>query len=100
MKEVMWPLGDEEGTFEYSGEAQKMLISRTPTNQELQDILLRDFAGKEFSFDELRERTWNLQFVEKHYRAVLKMLEDKQITITRVTSKKTGIKGRDLIRFK
>src|SRR5258708_23799882 len=31
MKEVMWPLGDEEGTFDYSGESNGILISSTPT---------------------------------------------------------------------
>lgn len=45
MKEVMWPLGDEEGTFDYSASSQGILISRTPAESELQQILLRDFKG-------------------------------------------------------
>src|SRR6185437_7057688 len=55
MKEVMWPLGDEEGTFDYSGKEQGVLISRTPSVDELRRILEREFKGREFSFDELRE---------------------------------------------
>src|SRR4029077_17243558 len=67
MKEVMWPLGDEEGTFDFSGEAQGVLISSTPTIQELENFLLSNFRGEDVSFDELREVTWKLAFVEKHY---------------------------------
>jgi len=100
MKEVMWPLGDEDGTFDYSGESQGMLISRTPTMRELEDILLHEFKGQELGFDELRERTWMLPFVEKHYRQVLKDLEGKRITVHRITSKRTGVSGQDRILFK
>jgi three-Cys-motif partner protein len=100
MKEVMWPLGDEEGTFDYSGETQGILISRTPTVQELEKILLLRFRGQEIGFDELREKTWILPFVEKHYREVLKRLEGKSVTVQRITSKQTGISGLDRIRFK
>jgi three-Cys-motif partner protein len=99
MKEVMWPLGDEEGTFDYSGESQGVLISSTPTVDELESILLREFKGHELGFDELREQTWMLPFVEKHYREVVKHLEGKSVTVRRITSKRTGISGRDRIRF-
>jgi three-Cys-motif partner protein len=100
MKEVMWPLGDEEGTFDYSGESQGVLISSTPTVQELETILLGEFKGKELEFDELREQTWTLPFVEKHYREVLKRIEGRSVMVHRITSKRTGISGRDRIRFK
>lgn len=99
MKEVMWPLGDEEGTFDFSGESQGVLISSTPTLAELESILLREFQGREATFDQLREATWVLPFVEKHYREVLRRLEGKKVTIRRITSKRTGISGRDSIRF-
>lgn len=99
MKEVMWPLGDEEGTFDYSGESQGILISSTPTVEELEEILSREFRGKELSFDDLRERTWSLPFVEKHYREVVRRLEGKGVRVRRVTSKRTGIAGSDRIRF-
>lgn len=99
MKEVMWPLGDEEGTFDYSGESQGVLISRTPAREELEFILLRDFKGREIAFDELREPTWMLPFVEKHYREVVRRLEGTKVSIKRITSRRTGIRGRDRIRF-
>jgi three-Cys-motif partner protein len=100
MKEAMWPLGDEEGTFDFSGESQGILISRTPTEEQLNRILLQAFAGKEVSFDNLREQTWELPFIEKYYRAVVKQMEGKEVVVRRITSKKTGIKGDDRILFK
>ena len=100
MKEVMWLLGDEEGTFDYSGESQGVLISSTPTVQELETILLAEFKGKEVEFDELREQTWMLPFVEKHYREVVRRLEGNSVTVRRITSKRTGIRRQDRIRFK
>ncbi len=100
MKEVTWPLGDEEGTFDFSGESQGVLISSTPTLQELESILLRQFKGKELGFDELRERTWSLPFIAKHYREVVKLLEGKDVVVHRITSKRTGIGGEDRIRFR
>lgn len=100
MKEVMWPLGDEEGTFDYSGESQGVLISSTPTIQELETILIAEFKGKEVGFDELREQTWMLPFVEKHYREVVRRLEGNGVAVRRITSKRTGIKGDDRILFK
>jgi three-Cys-motif partner protein len=99
MKEIMWPLGDEAGTFDYSGVAQGVLISQTPLESELREILLREFAGQDVSFNDIREETWHLPFIEKHYRSVLKSLEGSAVTITRTESKKTGLKGRDRIQF-
>jgi three-Cys-motif partner protein len=100
MKDVMWKLGDEEGTFDYSGTFQEVLISQTPTNEALRDILCRQFSGKELSFDEIVQKTWNLPFTEKYYNAALKAAEGKEVTISRIDSKRHGIKGRDRIRFK
>jgi three-Cys-motif partner protein len=100
MKEVMWPLGDEQGTFDYSGEPQGILISESPTEQDLRNTLLRMFKGREISFDELCEQSWDLPFITRHFRAVLKTMEGQEITIQRITSKKTGINGADRIRFK
>jgi three-Cys-motif partner protein len=100
MKEVMWPLGDEDGTFDFSGESQGVLISRTPQASELRKILLREFAGKELSFDDIRERTWKLPFVEKYYREVIQDLRAEGIVmITPVSSKKSGLREKDLVRF-
>ncbi|MGH9396721.1 MAG: three-Cys-motif partner protein TcmP [Terriglobia bacterium] len=100
MKQVMWPLGDEDGTFDFSGEAQGILISKTPKEEELEQILLREFAGETIAFDDIREKTWSLPFIEKHYRSVLKGLEGRgKATVKRITSKKTGLSGQDLICF-
>ncbi len=100
MKEVMWPLGDEDGTFDFSGESQGVLISRTPQTNELRQILLREFAGKKLAFDDIREHTWNLPFVEKHYREVIQKLRAEGIvTVTPVSSKKSGLQKSDLVGF-
>ena len=99
MKEVMWPLGDEEGTFDFSGDAQGVLISSTPTVQELESFLLSRFKGRDVGFDQLRELTWELPFMEKHYREVVKRLEGNGVVVRRITSKRTGIKGQDRVRF-
>lgn len=99
MKEVMWHLGDEKGTFDFSGETHPVLISETPPESELRDLLLRKFAGKEMTFDELREETWAEPFIEKNYRSVLRALEGKGVTIIRVSSTRTGISKSDRIRF-
>lgn len=100
MKDVMWPLGDQDGTFDFSGEAQGVLISKTPRQQELQQIILSQFSGQALAFDDIREKTWKLPFVEKHYRSVIKRLESEgRVSVVRITSKKTGLKGQDLVKF-
>lgn len=100
MKEVMWPLGDEDGTFDFSAESQGVLISRTPKTEELRTILLRAFPGTEISFDQIRVSTWRLPFIEKHYREVLQACRaDGTVTVTPITSKMKGLKGQDLVRF-
>lgn len=100
MKEVMWPLGDEDGTFDFAGESQGVLISRTPQVDELRQILLREFLGQELAFDDIRMQTWKLPSVEKHYREVIQQLRAEGIvTVTPVSSKKSGLQKRDLVRF-
>ncbi len=100
MKEIMWPLGDEDGTFDFSAESQGVLISRTPQADELRRILLREFSGKQLAFDDIRVQTWRLPFVEKHYREVLQKCRAEGIVqVTPISSKRSGLRGRDLIRF-
>jgi len=101
MKEVMWPLGDEEGTFDFSGDSQGVLISQTPELHELRSIVLRDFAGQQLAFDDIRSRTWSLPFIEKHYRSVIQELRTSgAVEIIPVTSRGKGLTGRDLVRFR
>jgi len=100
MKEVMWPLGDEDGTFDFSGESQGVLITRAPEIGQLREILLRGFSGREIRFDGIREETWSLPFIEKHYRdAIQRLRSDGIVTVTPVTSKKSGLRGKDMVRF-
>jgi len=100
MKEVMWPLGDEEGTFDYSGSAQEILISRSPHDDELADILRCQFRGKTMTFEGIRADTWKLPFVEKHYRSVLlRLAESGDVSIRRISSRRSGLKGSDQITF-
>ena len=101
MKEVMWHLGDEEGTFDFSGDSQGVLISETPQVEQLRDILIREFEGQQLAFDDVRGKTWRLPFIEKHYRSVLQELRTSgDVEITPLSSKGVGLKGRDLVRFK
>jgi hypothetical protein len=101
MKEVMWPLGDEEGLFDYSAKESGLLFSRSPSEDGLRALLLREYRDKEIRFDTLRRETWQLPFIEKHYRAVVKQLRsDGLATITPVTSKTDrGLKKEDRICF-
>ncbi len=101
MKEVMWPLGDEEGIFDYSAKEPGLLFSRSPSDEELRASLLREYSGKEIGFDILREETWQWPFIEKHYRAVIKQLKaEGLVTITPITSKTDrGLKQKDRICF-
>jgi three-Cys-motif partner protein len=101
MKEIMAPLGDEQGTFGFSGGSkQGSLISRSPQLEDLKRILLSHFTGREVSFDDIRLETWKLPFVEKEYRKVLQELRAKgTVKVTAVSSKKAGLTGRDLVLF-
>ncbi len=102
MKEVMWHLGDEMGTFDFSATHQAYLFPRTPQLNDLIKYLRQHYVGKEIriSFDGLREETWDLPFLEKHYRKAIRTLEiNRELSVQRVESKRTGIKGKDIIIF-
>jgi len=100
MKEVMWPLGDEEGTFSYSAQNQQVLFSNTPSIEELIKNLSQNFKNQSIQFDKLRENTWYWPYIEKHYRNALKIMEKNgKVKILRINSKKSGIKGKDEIFF-
>lgn len=101
MKEVMYKLGDEEGTFEFSGSPQGMLISETPNESELATYLLREFSGQAIGFDDLRAKTYRLPFRGKQYRSVLQALRKDGIVQVRPVSSKTdrGLKEDDLVIF-
>ncbi len=102
MKEVMWKLGDEEGTFDYSASSQGVLFSSTPTVDQLTEYLKKNYlgTGKSVEFMQLRIETYRLPFIEKHYRDTLKRMEfEKLISVDRRVSKKNGIRNGDFINF-
>ena len=100
MKEVMWPLGDEEGTFDFSGESQGVLISRTPQTRELRQILLREFAGKSRLSMTLGSRLGSCCHL---WRSTIarssKTFAEGIVMVTPVSSKKDGLRKKDLIRL-
>lgn len=100
MKEVMWPLGDEAGTFQYAASSRSRLISQTPDLEELRVGLLK-FFDRYVAFDDLRVETAELPFIERHYRAVIKhMIQQDLAEVIPVDSKTTkGLRGRDKIRI-
>ena len=102
MKNVMWKLGDEEGTFDYSATSQGILFSSTPTADQLMEYLKKNYVGKgkSIEFMQLLIDTYQLPFIEKHYREALKNLTSNEIlTIERKASKKSGIQSGDIINF-
>ena len=102
MKQIMWNLGDEEGTFDYSASHQGVLFSRTPLVQELVAYLRKTYieSGQQITFMQLQEETYQLPFIEKHYREAIKQMEAAgEVGVDRIESKKTGIKGKDIIIF-
>jgi len=101
MKEVMWALGDEEGIFDFSGEKHGTLFSGSPREEELREALLRAYSARQVEFDQLREETWDLPFLERHYRSVVKrMKKEGLVEITPVSSKTDrGLQKKDRVLF-
>jgi three-Cys-motif partner protein len=100
MKEVMWPLGDEEGTFEFAGDDRPRLISMSPSLEELRTLLHEKFGGQEATFDEIRTETWDAPFIEKQYRSLLQQMRaNGEVAVTSVSSKRSGLKEMDKVRF-
>jgi len=102
MKNIMWKLGDEEGTFDYSATSQGVLFSSTPNVDQLIEYLNTYYVGtnRNIEFTKLQIETYKLPFIEKHYRDAIKTLEfNKLVSVKRKKSKKTGIKEGDIICF-
>lgn len=92
MKECMLPVRD--------GLQDPLQLRLLTPAQELRDDLLAGFKGKEMAFDELVLETLAWPFLPKVYREVLRNLEGEGLVrITRVDSKKSGLKGRDRVWF-
>jgi three-Cys-motif partner protein len=101
MKSIMWKLGDEEGTFDYSASSQGILFSRIPTVEQLIKYLQKKYigTGKEIEFEQLQIETHHLPFIEKHYRKAIRKLEDQGVIVKRIKSKRNGITKGDIIYF-
>lgn len=57
-------------------------------------------SGHRESFNDFIERHWEWYFTDSHYRDVLKALEKEgKVRITRITSRKTGLQGDDVVQF-
>lgn len=105
MKEVMHRCGTP-GLFAYLGPQdfaaryQLPLLPKVDDIEGLKKYLLEYFAGRTITFDQIREETWTTDFIEKEYRKALKELESRdKVSIERISSKKKGVKGNDLITF-
>lgn len=101
MKEVMWPLADTEGLFEYGGrDSQQLTFFSAEDN--LKSRLVQSYLGKPIQFQKLVEETWDWPFIEKQYRSVLKsMHKEGSVDLTPVSSKTTaGLKGQDVVHIK
>jgi three-Cys-motif partner protein len=103
MKQVMWGLGDEEGTFDYSASSQGVLFSRTPTVEQLIKYLRKNYVGtgNKIEFTQLQIKDYHLPFVEKHYRKAIQQmeLEGQGVSVNRIKSKRSGITKGDIIHF-
>ena len=67
----------------------------------LENYLLGHFAGRQLTYDEIQEESWETPFIDKHFREALKELRKKdKINATPVTSKtERGLRGQDKITF-
>lgn len=101
MKEVMWKLGDQEGTFEYSATKTLPLFSETPEEDNLKKYLMDKFKGQKITFDDLRINTWFLPYIERSYRATIQEMKKAGIVkVTLISSKKEGaLSKNDIIEF-
>lgn len=100
MKDVMFKLGDLDGTFEYGGRDEQQLSLFTPEHL-LKERLTQKYIGQSLSFEAIIEETWDWPFSEKTYRVALKeMRTSGEVKVTSVTSKTgAGLSGQDLVEF-
>lgn len=103
MKEVMFSASDNPAELQFSGReavGQLSMFSNEPDLDTLETALVEQFAGRAVSFDGVRLETLDLPFVEKHYRQVVRSLEaSRRVSVDRIDSKRSGLKGRDLVHF-
>lgn len=102
MKGVMYKQGTR-GAYSYQGKehSQVSLFSTEPDTSELEEFLLKEFAGQRVSFDKIVDLTLDSPFIERHYREVLnKLKKERVITKIPVTTKgERGFSGDDIAVF-
>jgi three-Cys-motif partner protein len=109
MKSIMSQQGIQ-GTFCYLGpddraERSQLRLFDVNDPAQLREFLLRRFSGRTLAFDDIREQSCHPWYeepphIEKHYREVIKQLEeDGAVHIRRISSKKFGLKERDEVSF-
>lgn len=104
MKEIMFSAGGQSLTYSALGpqDSQLSMFSEEPTVDDLAGYLLKLYAGKERTFDQVLEETYPFTpFVEKHYRAALKSAwKEGTLEVTQVDSQRGyALRGADRIHF-
>jgi hypothetical protein len=86
-------------SHDFVAKHQKILFAEdTPS---LKRFLVQRFKGQTLSYEDIEEKTYlETRFIDKHYREALKELEKEgKIKINRISSKRSGLKGSDIITF-
>jgi len=109
MKDVMFRQS-ADGSFAYLGPQdvsrryQGTLFDIHDTEQ-FKEVLLKRLAGQTIQYDRIEKAMcvpWHAEppYVDQHYRQVLKELEEEgRVSVHRVSSKKRGLRGDDVITF-
>lgn len=101
MLDVMWAHSDRDKPLTVSD--KQYILFQEKSLDDLEKLILDKYngTGKKLTFDSFVEVNWSWYFRETHFRNVLKKLEkERAIDIDRVSSKTSGLKEEDIIKFK
>lgn len=92
-------LGPDEHAYQFSKNQLKLIDF---DKENLKNYLLNTYSNTSRTYEQIKEETYmNTICIDKHYRNALKELEkENKVSIKRVSSKKTGLKGNDIVYFK
>lgn len=105
MKQIMFNqnehfayLGPDEHAYQNLKNQPRLLNDDIET---LKSFLLNTYNNVSRTYEQIKEETYmSTPCIDKHYRkALLDLEKEKQVKIERVTSKKNGLRGNDLIHF-
>ena len=108
MKRVMWTARQQLQAIAQTRDedpARPRLFDVPATERQtdlvgLRDQLMRHFNGRQVTFDNVQLECLDWDYIESHFRDVLKRMEKENIVkIKRVSSKTRGLKELDLIQF-